>query len=130
MTDLEQPPPDSPVKHRPKPPGFCLHKSIALDDEKHKVFCRECDEEIDAYAALDRLARDWQRYQDAIKYAEREAHETEVRLAKVKRDLTNAKSRLRTAKARWEGTYKESMTGQFPMPPMGVGEADPDDDDE
>ncbi|MET0601830.1 MAG: hypothetical protein ABW167_07560 [Baekduia sp.] len=125
MTELEQPPPDSPVKNLPKPPGFCLHERVALDGEKHKVFCRECAEEIDPYAFLSRLAGNWHRYEDAVTHAQREAKVAEEKLAKVKRELINAKSRLRAAKARWEGTYEDSMQGRFPMPPMGR-EADPD----
>lgn len=75
-------------------PPWCSHDHVQLDDEKHRVFCRDCRREIDAYDALEKFAAQWNRWRDRIENVKRETRVREGRLEEIKREEKNAKARL------------------------------------
>lgn len=86
---------DAPVASAPRAPGYCSHKHIALDEELHRVICRDCDREVDPFKYLMRLARDWEGYARFRKEAIRRAHEARERLEEILRLERNARARLK-----------------------------------
>jgi hypothetical protein len=85
---------DAPVTTRPRDPGYCPHRRIALDHELHRVVCRDCDKEVDPFKYLARLASDWERYATHRKEAKRRADEAHERLVELLRLEDNARARL------------------------------------
>jgi hypothetical protein len=88
---------DAPVSNGERPRPYCRHLRVELNAEAHRVYCRDCTREVDAYAVLEGLARDWERYASHWKQARAEAKRAAARLEEVKRELRNAKARLRRA---------------------------------
>jgi hypothetical protein len=91
---------DSPVHREPGVKRYCAHRNFLVDDKSRKVTCRKCEEEIDPFTALARLADGVDRYRQARDAAKREARLVEARLEELKREEKNTKARVRKAKAR------------------------------
>lgn len=87
----------------------CLHEQVCLDRDAHKVLCRRCDREVDAFAYLNRLAGDWDRYVRHRKEAKRRADEAHNRLLELLRLEKNARTRLK----------KLDPTAKVPPKPWG-----------
>jgi hypothetical protein len=85
---------DAPVDTKPRG-GACLHRLIRLDVEAHRVYCRECDREVDPFAFLKGLAADWERYARHRKESKRRAEAAHERLREILRLEQNARARLR-----------------------------------
>lgn len=85
---------DPPLTTRARPP-YCAHQSTELDTEARRVYCRTCGREVDAFDALHTLANSSERFQQHRAQAEREARRAYSELELVKRELRNAKSRVR-----------------------------------
>lgn len=83
--------PIHPQERRP----FCAHRQIRLDNDAHRVFCRNCDVEVEPFQVLQDLAHDWSRWEDARGMAEREAKAARARLDDLLREERNAKARKR-----------------------------------
>ena len=77
--------------------GFCSHRRVELVSDSRRVFCRDCAAEVDAFDALLDIARVPERYIESRKAAKREARRAHSELDEVKRELRNAKARLRRA---------------------------------
>lgn len=84
---------DTPVQADRK--SHCVHRKVRLDQDAHRVFCRECDAEVDPFAFLLRLAGDGDRYTRHRKEAHRRAVAAQTRLEEVLRLERNARSRLK-----------------------------------
>lgn len=96
---------DRPVASDTVKPGaeWCPHRRARLNDENHRVYCRECDRELDAYAVLDRLAREPERWIAARRGAEQRAKFVQRRLEDLLRLERNAKARQRSRHKRDDG---------------------------
>lgn len=90
--------PIHPQEHR----SYCAHRQVRLDEDAHRVYCRGCNREVEAYAFLRDLAKKWERYVGARKEAERRAKVAQANLAVLLRDEKNAKARKRRRVARGE----------------------------
>jgi hypothetical protein len=88
---------DAPVRTRPRRPGkrLCLHYRVELDHDVRRVYCRDCEQEVDAFDALTLLARDFERWTVSRDRAHRETRQAQAILDEVKRELRNAKARRR-----------------------------------
>lgn len=84
---------DAPVQAADQSP--CAHRKVKLDQDAHRVICRECDQEVDPFAFLLRLASDWERYARHRREAERRANAAHARLDEILRLERNARSRLK-----------------------------------
>lgn len=84
---------DAPVSADPQG-RWCLHRRVSLDTVAHKVVCKECDREVDAFEVLRKLANDWQRYATHRKEAERRANAAQARLDETLRLERNARARV------------------------------------
>lgn len=86
---------DAPVASAERPP-YCSHRQGAiLNREAHKVLCKECGRELDAFAQLEKIAGEWERYATFRKEAKRRADEAHARLTELLRLETNARARLK-----------------------------------
>jgi hypothetical protein len=83
------------IVHRDRKPRRCLHRRFVLDAAAHKVLCRDCEAEIDPWGALDRIAREPERWVEQRKTAEREARRVRANLDELLRLERNAKARKR-----------------------------------
>lgn len=87
---------DAPVRTRRLEMGsHCLHKSVELDHDAHRVFCRACKREVDAFDFLAGLAREWERYESWVRSHKRAARHAEDELDNIRRQLRNGKAQLR-----------------------------------
>lgn len=86
---------DAPVATQPREGGYCRHARVTLNSELHRVTCRDCEREVDAFAYLQRLASDWERYATHRKEAQRRATEAHERLKELLRLEQNARARLK-----------------------------------
>lgn len=84
---------DAPIHRDPK--DHCQHRKIRLDQDAHKVFCRECDAEVDPFMYLMRFAGDWEFWVRHRKEAERRAREAHTRLEETLRLERNARGRVK-----------------------------------
>lgn len=75
---------------------YCPHNRFELQAPR-RVVCADCEEEVDAFAALQTIAHGIERYTDARDRAKAEARRANDELEAVKRELRNAKARLRRA---------------------------------
>src|SRR5579862_4512772 len=85
---------DAPVVRRPRA-KFCRHHRFQLDGGSRRVYCGDCEQEVDAYEALDIMANMFERVNGRYKRAAIEARRIEVRLEELKRQERNAKARVR-----------------------------------
>jgi hypothetical protein len=90
-------PDDVPVRrHRPEL-AHCLHRLTRLDVDAHRVYCRDCDAEVDPFGVLVQLAGAVERWENARDRAHADAKHAAAELAEIKRQLRNAKAQLRRA---------------------------------
>jgi hypothetical protein len=87
---------DAPVKVRRRE-RFCRHHRFQLDATARRVYCGDCEGEIDAFDALKILADMFERVNGRYKHASAEAKRVEARLQELKRQERNAKARVRRA---------------------------------
>ena len=76
---------------------FCAHLHAVTHPERRKVTCDDCGAELDPFDFLEKLAHGIDRWTSARDMARREARQAQAELAEVKRELRNAKARLRRA---------------------------------
>ena len=84
---------DAPLRLGEKRP--CLHRKTRLDRDAHRLYCHECDAEVDPFAFLVRLAGEWGRWVTHRKEAERRAKAAHERLEETLRLERNARARLK-----------------------------------
>jgi hypothetical protein len=77
------------------PKEHCLHRRVRLDTEARRVFCRECEREVDPFTVIHAWAQDWTRIQSWRKEAERRRTRARERLDEILRLERNARARLR-----------------------------------
>lgn len=73
----------------------CLHRKVKLDTEARRVFCRECDREVDAFTVILAWANDWTRITYWRKEAERRRARAGDRLEEILRVEKNARARVK-----------------------------------
>jgi hypothetical protein len=94
---------DAPVRlRRPERGRYCSHRFATIDEDARRVYCRNCDVEIDPVTFLISLAHGIDRYRIAKQRAKQDAERAERELRRLKREIVNARSRLRTAERRAE----------------------------
>lgn len=74
---------------------FCRHARIRLDEVARRVYCRECDAEVDPFAVILTWANDWARIANWRKEAARRRDLAASRLEEILRLETNARARMR-----------------------------------
>lgn len=84
---------------RPRPDCHGRHTRCELDQDEHRVYCRDCKAEVTAFDALARLADDFERYVTTRRAAAAEVRRLEKRAEDLKREERNTKARLRRATA-------------------------------
>jgi hypothetical protein len=89
---------DAPVRLR-RPEGFCAHRHSELDGASRRVYCRDCGVEVDPFTVLEKLANDYESFRVARDRMKADAKRASQELEGVKRELRNAKARLRRAQA-------------------------------
>lgn len=75
----------------------CLHRRYELVGEERRVLCKDCGSDIDAFDALEDLARRVERYIYERQENERKAKQSARALAEAERLLRNAKAKIRRA---------------------------------
>lgn len=98
---------DAPIVRRPRD-RRCSHRKFEVSETNRRVYCSDCDEEVDAIDVLLFLAKHRERYVHAAKSARAEARRVEARLTELKRDERNTRARL----ARLSSTTKEQGDGE------------------
>lgn len=88
----------SPVTRR-YVPRACLHRRIELDDVARRVYCADCQAEVDAFDSLAMLSNEFDRWVHARDRVKREATQKQDELADLKRQVRNAKAALRRLRA-------------------------------
>lgn len=77
------------------PKGYCRHRRVRLDEEARRIFCRDCDREVDAFSVILSWANDWARITRWRQEAERRRTRAGERLDELLRLERNARVRLR-----------------------------------
>lgn len=87
---------NAPLRQRKRDPARsrCLHKRVELERANRRAYCCACGDELDCFEVLSGVAGNWQDHVNAWKHANREATAARARLAEMKRQENNAKSRL------------------------------------
>lgn len=85
---------DAPIRRDPKT-SFCRHHKTRLDRDARRIYCRECDAEVDSFTVIDRLVADSETWIRHRKEAERRARAAQTRLEEILRLERNARSRLK-----------------------------------
>lgn len=87
-------PDDDPVITKQEPADrYCRHQQASIDENAHRLYCRDCKEEIDPLDFLLDLAGRWASVQ-----TDRDSMKAKARLAS--RELIDVQRRLKNAKAR------------------------------
>jgi hypothetical protein len=76
---------------------FCAHRRARIDGTARRLYCRECEREIDAMDFLIRLANDYGYYVRAREAALAKMQKANRELVDVERRVKNAKARARRA---------------------------------
>lgn len=88
---------DAPVRRR-RPvvrKRYCRHLRTELEETSRRVYCADCEEELDAFDVLVTLAHEFERYESARDEAKRLAKQARKGLDELLRQERNAKARLR-----------------------------------
>ena len=85
---------DDAALHRRHQSLDCRHRRATIDDDAHKLFCRDCDREIDPIRFLTDLMGRWEIHVRHRKEAARRANEAQTRLDEILRLERNARARL------------------------------------
>lgn len=91
----------------------CLHRRIRLDKDAHRVYCRECDAEVDPFAFLFWLTGEWERWVSARESAEKRFMAAQARLDETLRLERNARARVKR------------LDSQAPLPTVPWGDGSP-----
>lgn len=88
-----------------QPSGFtrdrsCPHRYSTVDDAARTLKCRKCGVDLDPFTVLAQLASEGERLVQAAQRWRREADELVERVADLRREEANCKSRIRTARRR------------------------------
>lgn len=88
---------DAPLRKRPRDPSkrLCMHQRLELDQDVRRVYCKDCESEVDLFDALVKFARDFERHVEHRDRAKHEARRAQERLTDIKRQVRNAKAQLR-----------------------------------
>jgi hypothetical protein len=81
-------------------PRPCDHKHAKLDEPNRRVYCADCEVELDPIAVLDMIAAEADRYISSIQLYHRRMRELQGTVADLERAERNAKSRIRNARKR------------------------------
>jgi len=95
IIDLFPPASDDDAPVRTKPHEHCMHRKAIIDEAAHRVYCRECDAELDPLERLLRIANDWERFIRERDRVVRDARVARVRLDELLRQERNARARIR-----------------------------------
>lgn len=74
---------------------FCAHDHVVLYTNSRRVYCADCEEEVDAFSALQHFAGRYERYVSATQRVKADLKHYSETLSGVKRDIRNARARLR-----------------------------------
>lgn len=91
----------------------CQHKYVRLNTSAHRLYCRDCDEEVDPFAFLLRLHGEWHYWVQHREAAEKRARAAQARLEETLRLERNARSRVK----------KLGSQDQLPVVPWGEARA-------
>ena len=89
--DLED---DDATLHRRRQSRDCRHRRATIHDDAHKLFCRDCDRELDPIRFLGELMGYWEHHVRHRKEAHRRMVEAQTRLDEILRLERNARARL------------------------------------
>lgn len=84
-----------------------------MDAQARRVYCRDCGSEVPAFDHLEVLARAHEAYLDARNEAQRQAVRAREQLESLKRQIVNAKSRLRRAEVKRESDLPNDWWREF-----------------
>lgn len=90
---------------------YCSHLSVLVNGEQRRVTCQSCDADLDPIAVVLSFAHEWERYETSINANKGEAKRRFEALEEVKRQETNAKSRLRGLRKK----VKEAVGAPFDL---------------
>lgn len=85
---------DPPLVRRPRDRRCSHNQRFEVSETTRRVYCGDCDQEVDAIDVLLNLARRRERLVHAAKSAKAEARRVEARLEDLKREERNARARL------------------------------------
>jgi hypothetical protein len=80
--------------------SWCSHTNVTIDSNKRTLTCRKCKADVDPFAYLVGLSRDWDRYAFPLERVKKELHATHDKLADTKRQERNARARLKRLEKR------------------------------
>jgi hypothetical protein len=81
-------------------PYSCGKFNFLINSETQLVECQTCGQPLDPFAVLLEIAHDWKQIELRWEIASRDLERKREELQQVKRDLTNAKARLKRAASR------------------------------
>lgn len=78
------------VKHR-----WCAHRSLRLDPTSRRVYCKACGLEVDAFEALDKFAKDYDRYCVALDRLRDEEQQRRAGIEELRRERANLQAQIK-----------------------------------
>jgi hypothetical protein len=84
----------------PIPTVSCHHRRFNIDTNSRRVYCRDCDQEVDALTALIVFTTEWSRYKGNLERMQDELRALAARVEGLKREERNTKARLARAQAK------------------------------
>lgn len=89
---------DAPVRRKRDPQKrWCAHWHTSLNETARRVYCRDCDAELDAFDVLLMLSQHWERYESSRDDMKAQAKRAQAELEDLKRKVRNAKAQVRRA---------------------------------
>lgn len=86
---------DEPMLKTKRSERFCAHDHVILYTNSRRVYCADCEDEVDAFSALQRFAERYERYVSSINRVKGDLKHYSETLRQVKREIRNARARLR-----------------------------------
>lgn len=73
----------------------CAHRQCDLNMTAHRMYCRDCKQELDCFDWIVNYSRKWRRFNVDYKQAVHQAKDAHARVAELERKERNLKSRIR-----------------------------------
>ena len=88
-----------PADVKEKNPSFsvdkCTHRKTTLDLTAHRMYCSDCEQELDCFDWIVDYSRKWRRFNTEYRQAIKQADEARQRVDDLERVEKNAKARIR-----------------------------------
>lgn len=89
--------------------GQCYHAFYEVDGRSLKVFCRDCEAEIEPIKAVLMIADRWSRHAEGLKQLKKETSRVSEDLKDLRRQRENLKAQVKRLKKKLVGNKPDTL---------------------